>query len=902
MAISAWKSELPGGAFGPAPVEIASHSLVKASGGPPADLLQFKSCFAMDANRWERIAELYGLVCEQPVAERNAFLAGICNDDELRREVESLLCQGVSHVGPLERIAEYARTAWSCPAYIGRYRILKLIGEGGMGAVYEAEQDQPRRTVALKVLKSAFAAPELLRRFAQESEVLGRLEHLGIARIYEAGTAQTDLGPQPYIAMEFIRGVSLQEYASENRLGTSQRLDLMIRICEAVDYAHRCSIIHRDLKPGNILVDENGQPKILDFGVARLMDSDAGLTLHTRVGDLVGTLAYMSPEQLLADPGLLDARSDVYSLGVVFYELLAGQRPYEVTRRWTDAARVIREQEPLPLGAANRGCRGDLETIVAKALEKDKSRRYATAADLAADMRRFVAHEPILARPASALYRGRKFVRRHRAFVSATAVVFVVLLSGIIASMSQAIRARHERDRAVRAEQIAKAVNDFLQDDLLAQAGARAQANTKSQPDPDLKVRTALDRAARRVAGRFDSQPAVEAAIRRTIGLAYLDMNLYADAQQQLEGALQLRKQSLGREDPDTLTSMDELGVLYNLEAKYAAAEALLSQVVAARQRLLGNEHRDTLAAMSDLALAVAYEGDDARAAPIFAKVLEADQRILGEDSPATLSVLDNLAGTYRSLGRYAEAKVLLERDVELNRRVLGPEHPDTTNSVQALATVYRALGEYKAADDLFLAALESLRRTQGEAHWETENARYNLAISYRAQGRYAEADALFKRALASLDREEGPEHPLTLKVGFNLGESYRQQRRFREAESTLAQVLEARRRVLGTDNPYTAQVLGSLGEIKLEQHDYGNAENLLRETLQIREHKTPNAWERFYAQAMLGASLQGEGKYDEARPLLASGYQGMLERKSSIPAEYRSDLGKVRAWTARQS
>ena len=853
----------------------------------------------MDADRWERIAELYDLACEQPAAARNAILAEVCNDDALRREVESLLRQGVSQVGPLERIAEHARDAWSCPAFVGRYRILKLLGEGGMGAVYQAEQNQPRRTVALKVLKSALSDPELRRRFAQESEVLGRLQHPGIARIYEAGTAQTDLGPQPYFAMELIQGVSLLKYASQNSLAISQRLDLMIKICEAVDHAHRCSIIHRDLKPGNILVDENGQPKILDFGVARLMDSDASLTLHTKVGDLVGTLAYMSPEQLLADPVLLDPRSDVYSLGVVFYELLAGQRPYELTRQWTDAARIIREQEPLPLGAANRGCRGDLETIVAKALDKDKERRYASAADLAADMRRVLAHEPILARPAGAIYRGRKFIRRHRALVSAATIVFIVLLSGIIVSLSQAIRARRERDRAVRAEQIAQAVNDFLQDDVLAQAGARAQANTKSHPDPDLKVRTALDRAASRVAGRFDSQPAVEAAIRRTIGLAYLDMNVFAEAQQQLEAALELRKHSLGPEDPDTLTSMDELGVLYNLQAKYAAAEALLSQVVASRQRLLGSEHRDTLAAMSDLALAIAYEGDDARAAPIFAEVLEADRRVLGEEHPATLSVLDNLAGTYRSLGKYAEAQVLLEREVELNRRVLGPEHPDTPNSMQALATVYRALGQYKAADDLFLAALESLRRTQGEGHWETENARYNLAISYRAQGRYTEADALFKRALASVQGELGPEHTLTLKVGFNLGESYRQQRRFREAESTLDKVLDARRRVLGADNPYTAQVLGSLGEIKLEQRNYVEAEKLLREALQIREHKTPNAWERYYAQAMLGASLRGEGKYDEARPLLASGYQGMLKGKSSIPAEYRPDLEQVRVWAA---
>src|SRR5581483_11281667 len=418
----------------------------------------------MDAVRWEKIAQIYDLVCEQPLAARGTFLAQICEGDEnLRREVESLLRQDVSQDGSLERIAEHARTAWSCPASIGRYRVFRLIGEGGMGAVYEAEQDHPRRTVAVKVLKSVFAAPGVQQRFAQESEVLGRLQHPNIARIYEAGSAPTDLGPQPYFAMEFIRGLSLLEYASQNRLGIPQRVQLMIKVCEAVNYAHQCGVIHRDLKPSNILVDNVGEPKILDFGVARLVDSEINLTHQTNVGDLVGTLAYMSPEQLLADPLLLDTRSDVYSLGVVLYELLGERRPYEITRQWTDAARVISEEEPLPLSAVNRAFQGDLEIIVAKALEKDKSRRYASAADMAADLHRFMEDQPILARPASALYRMQKFLRRNRGLVSALTIIFLVLVVGIIVSTRQAIRARGERDRALRAEQTAKAVTDFLQ-------------------------------------------------------------------------------------------------------------------------------------------------------------------------------------------------------------------------------------------------------------------------------------------------------------------------------------------------------------------------------------------------------------------------------------------------------
>jgi len=257
------------------------------------------------------------------------------------------------------------------PSTIARYRIIRLIGEGGMGVVYEAEQEQPRRTVALKVIKPGLATPELLRRFEQEAEALGRLQHPGIAQIYEAGTAEMGYGPQPYFAMEFIRGSSFREYAEEHHLNTRQRLEILAKVAEAVHHAHQRGLIHRDLKPGNILVDQTGQPKILDFGVARVTDSDAQATMQTDVGQLVGTLAYMSPEQVLADPLELDTRSDVYALGVILYELLAGRLPYAISKRLHEAIQAIREEDPARLSSVNRTYRGDIETIVAKALEKD---------------------------------------------------------------------------------------------------------------------------------------------------------------------------------------------------------------------------------------------------------------------------------------------------------------------------------------------------------------------------------------------------------------------------------------------------------------------------------------------------------------------------------------------------
>ncbi len=320
------------------------------------------------------------------------------------------------------------------PAVIGHYRIIRLLGEGGMGAVYEAEQETPRRTVALKIIKPGFGSAAHLRRFEQEAHALGRLQHPGIAQIYQAGTADTGWGVQPYFAMEFIRGKTLREYVSDRNLTHEAAAAAGGQNLRKPYHAHQRGLIHRDLKPGNIIVDETGQPKILDFGVARVTDSDIEATRQTDMGQLLGTLAYMSPEQVLADPQELDTRSDVYALGVILYELLAGRLPYEINRvQIHEAIQTIRDTDPARLSSIQRIYSGDIETIVAKALEKDKNRRYASAQDLAEDIRRYLANEPILARPPSAAYQLHKFYRRHKAGVIGTAAALVLaVLSAVI--------------------------------------------------------------------------------------------------------------------------------------------------------------------------------------------------------------------------------------------------------------------------------------------------------------------------------------------------------------------------------------------------------------------------------------------------------------------------------------
>jgi tetratricopeptide (TPR) repeat protein/predicted Ser/Thr protein kinase len=846
--------------------------------------------------RWEQIRKIFEEALDLDPGGRSAFLDRCCaSDGELRIEVESLLAQHMDEDSVLDRpvwenpavLTAISGGPW-LPRRIGHYRIVRLLGEGGMGSVYEAEQDQPRRLVALKVIRTGQATAELLRRFELESEALARLQHPGIAQVYEAGTSDEGFGPQPYFAMEFIQGQTLREFAAERAPDIRQRLELMARICDAVEHAHQHGIIHRDLKPGNILVDKTGQPKVVDFGVARVTDADARATQHTDLGQLVGTLAYMSPEQVLGNPLLLDTRSDVYALGVILYELLAGRLPYTLSLKLHEAVHTIREGDPAPLSSISRVFRGDVETIVSKALEKDKTRRYGSASALAEDIRRYLREEPILARAPSASYQLQKFARRHKALVVSVAVVFVVLTAGVVASTLEAVRARRaerlaveQLDRADRESATAKAVSEFLQNDVLAQADPGAQASPDASPDPNLKVRVALDRAAARIAGKFDRQPLVEAAIRQTISDTYRDLGLFPEALHQAEQALAIRRKVLGEEARDTLTSLNQVAGLYDDQGNYQQSEALYVEVHGIAERTLGEGDPLRLTNMNDLGQLYLDEGKYSSAEPLLAKGLEISLRTTGEDDPGTLSSMHNLAYLYRLEGRFAEAETLYERVLKLRERVLGGQHPGTLLSMNNLAMLYSAEGKYDRAQALLSQALEIQRRIYGPEHPDTLSSMDNLGWMYARQGKYARAEALIKAALAIWIRRHGEEYPETLNSMHALALTYFSEGRYAQSGALFGKVLDVERRVLGAAHPHTLDSMTDLGVSYRSQGRYAEAESLLTRALEAQRRVLgPDHPDTLRTMQSLAGCYRMRGKYAMAEPLLAK----VLEVRRRVP------------------
>ncbi len=768
-------------------------------------------------------------------------------------------------------VSHYGEKEPELPTRIGRYAILGVIGSGGMGVVYEAQQENPRRSVALKVIRPELVGPTVMRRFDLETSLLGRLQHPGIAQIYEAGTADSGRGLQPFFAMEFVRGKSLTDYAHAHHLTSRGKLELIAKVCEAVQHAHQQGIIHRDIKPANILVDEQGQPKILDFGIARATESDIVATQQTDMGQLMGTLPYMSPEQVGADPTEMDTRSDVYALGVSMYELLCGKLPFDLPRKKiTEAARIIREDDPSPLSSFDRALRGDVETIVSKAMAKEKARRYESASELAGDIRRYLRDEPITARPPSAGYQLRKFARRNRALVGGLVGVAITLVAGAAVSAALAVRATRaervaafERDRARIEAAKAEKTTEFLKSIF-----GGIDPYTSQGLDTTL-LRKLLGGMDERITRELADQPEVEAAIRATLGRAYTSLGQYGEADVQIASALKLQKSALGEDDRQTLKTTSIRIDLLGRWGKHAEAEELARTTLAALHRVFGENDADSLSMLGKLGAIQMRVGKYREAELNLRSALERLTRMLGADDARTLRTTLTLAETLNYQSNFIAAERLARQVVERRKKTFGPDHAETYEAMATLATAEKGLDKYAEAELLEREALAGLSRIHGPDNPQTLNVQNNLAFTLQKTGRDAEAEALYRQTLEQRKKVLGDDQVETLYSIANLGAFLYLNNRPSEAEPLIRHALEGRRRVLGSEHRDTLDSMYRLAALLKDRGNYAEAAELLGQIAAL-DRKTRNAGDPGLGMALYNwaATLQDGGDHSAAKPI----------------------------------
>jgi non-specific serine/threonine protein kinase/serine/threonine-protein kinase len=789
----------------------------------------------------------------------------------------------------------------SIPSRIGPYKVLELLGQGGMGEVYLAEQSAPvMRQVAVKVSRPGMDTKAVLARFEAERQALAIMAHPSIATVLDAGTTEDG---RPYFVMEYVDGVPLTDYCDRQRLRTDERLRLFIELCGAVQHAHQKGVIHRDLKPSNVLVTvPNGQPvpTVIDFGIAKAMGYKlTELTLHTQQGYPIGTPAYMSPEQAEMTGLDVDTRTDVYTLGVMLYELLVGTVPIDmrdipptalsIALRETDPPKPsdrfdtlgdyqdrIAELRHTDPGSLRSQVRGDLDWIVMKAMEKDRTRRYETVNGLAQDIRRHLKHEPVLAAAPSAGYRMRKFARRHRLGVVAGAAIAVGLIGGSVLALMGMVRAQRAERVAEAEADAAREAYDFLEGLFQVSDPGEARGNT-------ITAREILDEGAEQIRTELGGQPLTQARFMSSIGTVYRKLGLYEAAAPLLEEALALQDSVLEPDHPDVARSLNELGVLYSQLGRYAdaepiyrralaideqvfglddtkvavrlanlsdlcrelgryeEAEALLQRALAIDEKAKGPDHPDVATDLNNLAVLYRELGRYEEAEPLYLRALAIDERELGPDHPALANRLANLAALYRYLERYEEAIPLLERALAIDEKALGPDSPDMAITLNTLAVVYRELERYAEAEALFMRALAIHEGVLGPNHLAVGAGLNNLGVLYHKQGRYEEAEPLLQRALTTVEQALGPEHVNVSLVLANLANVYREQGRHAEAEPLFQRALNIRDTAVGPDHPATAGILDNYASLLHQTGRTELADSLDARAAAIRTSQAPD-------------------------------------------------------------
>jgi serine/threonine protein kinase len=788
----------------------------------------------LDKDRWQAVGPYLEQALGMDAGERLAWLqifrasdpALAADLDELLREHAALLnegfLEGESPINPPE-------TTLSGQT-VGAYTLESLIGQGGMGSIWLARRSDGRFEghSAIKFLNAAIGGREGQERFHREGNVLARLTHPNIARMSDAGVSP--LG-QPYLVLEYIEGTQIDRYCAEHALDTEDRIRLFLDVLAAVAHAHANLIVHRDIKPSNVMVTKDGHVKLLDFGIAKLIEDDGdGATLLTREGGSALTPEYAAPEQVMGGP--VTTATDVYSLGVLLYLLLSGCHPAgDALRSPAELMKAIVDTQPRRLSSvASRGLRGalkgDVETIVSKALKKDPHERYASVTAMGEDLRRYLAKQPISARADSLGYRTTKFVARHqRAVALATAALLIIVtLIGFYT-----IRLAAERDRARREAEKAIKVSELLTSLL---TGADPFGDRQREPT----VREVLDAGAVRAEKDLADQPEVQAEVLTVIGRTYYRLGLRDKARPLLERGLDLNRRTLGPEHVQIAESLTELGVVLRETADYKTAEKLLEEAVAMRRKLLGPDHKDLAVSLVELGRVYSSTGVAGRSELLFREALAIRRKVLGEEHRETAVSLSDLALELWGRGDVAGAEPLFRQSLAISRKTLGENHPNVAISISNLGLVLMDRQDYAGAESLFREALAIGHRTVGDKHSTVATQFNNLAAAVRLQGRYEEARQLAERAV------------------------------------------EIAQATYGRENPRVAQFEVGLARTHLDRRDPASAEPLLRRALEIqRRAYTPGNWRIGMTCSLLGAALTELGRYGEAEPLLLEA-GGMLK------------------------